>query len=86
MDIVSGINKYFLPFAGQIDQMIAPLFTKLFSWSDPVTIVVTLTVILAPIALVYTCAIRIGLVKATQMVIKDRNILFVIAHPDDEAM
>ena len=59
---------------------------KFVSWSDPITVTITLFIILSPFALAYMCFARMAFVKMVQMDVKGKNILYVIAHPDDEAM
>ena len=53
---------------------------------DPITTTIFLFVIFSPFALAYMIAMRIAMIKMQQMTIKGKNILYVIAHPDDEAM
>ena len=53
---------------------------------DPIVVSITLFILLAPVALMYVVIARIAMFKLTQMTIKGKNILYVIAHPDDEAM
>jgi len=60
--------------------------SKLVSWSDPITVSITLFIIFSPFALAYTCLTRMAIVRMMQMDVKGKNILYVIAHPDDEAM
>lgn len=59
---------------------------KFVSWSDPVTVTITLFIILSPFALAYMCFARIAFLRMVQMDVTGKNILYVIAHPDDEAM
>ena len=53
---------------------------------DPIVVSITLFILLSPFALAYTVIARVAMFKMTQMTIKGKNILYVIAHPDDEAM
>lgn len=50
------------------------------------TVIITLFIILSPVALGYTIFAKIGFIKMCQMNITGKNILYVIAHPDDESM
>ena len=59
---------------------------KFVSMGDPIVVSITLFIILSPFALAYMIGARIAMFKLTQMAIKGKNILYVIAHPDDEAM
>ena len=59
---------------------------KFVNLADPVVVSIVLFIILSPFALGYVIIARIGMFKYTQMEIKGQNILYVIAHPDDEAM
>ena len=59
---------------------------KLVTFSDPTTVMITLFCVLAPVALFYLIAARIGFTLMTQMDIKGKNILYVIAHPDDAVL
>lgn len=54
--------------------------------ADPIVVSILLFIICAPFAMGYIILARIGMFKMTQMEIKGKNILYVIAHPDDEAM
>mmetsp|Transcript_16041 Transcript_16041/g.20305 ORF Transcript_16041/g.20305 Transcript_16041/m.20305 type:complete len:304 (-) Transcript_16041:207-1118(-) len=74
------------PFLKGFGDFVTPYMTKLVSWGDPVTVIITLFILLSPIALMYICFTRIAFVKLSQMSVKGKNILYVIAHPDDEAM
>ena len=56
------------------------------NFSDPITVSITLFILLSPVALIYMAFTRMGMTKLMQMEIKGKNILYVIAHPDDEAM
>lgn len=56
------------------------------NFADPIVVSIVLFILLSPFALLYMCGSRIAMTKFTQMEIKAKNILFVIAHPDDESM
>lgn len=56
------------------------------NFADPIVVSIVLFILLSPFALAYICVTRIGMTKMTQMEIKAKKILFVIAHPDDESM
>ncbi len=90
---MSGIDQYILqflkwsqPFLSKVDRFGQDYISKLVSWSDPITVIITLFVILSPIALGYVTFAKMGFINMMQMQIKGKNILYVIAHPDDEAM
>ena len=53
---------------------------------DPLVVSLCIFIVLSPFALVYIIMARIAMARLTQMSIKGKNILYVIAHPDDEAM
>ena len=57
-----------------------------FNFGDPIVVSIVLFIILSPFCLAYIIFARIAMVKLTQISIKGKNILYVIAHPDDEAM
>ena len=81
-DIISVIFK-------NLDFMLGPFekfMHKMVTFSDPITVTITLFCILAPFALLYLILARIGFVLMTQMDIKGKNILYVIAHPDDAVL
>lgn len=90
MKAAQGNLSWFLnitqPFVDYIDNMVGPTMTKAVSWSDPTTVIVVIFIVLSPFALIYISAMRCAMVKLQQMTIKQKNILYVIAHPDDEAM
>ena len=48
--------------------------------------VLLLTIIALPAYYFFAAMMKVGWIKAQQSVIKGKNILYVIAHPDDEAM
>ena len=76
-------------FMKNIDFLVVPFekfMHKLVTFSDPVTVCIVLFCCLAPIALFYLIVARIGFVLMTQMDIKGKNILYVIAHPDDAVL
>ena len=68
----------------------AKVFEKgLFRWmssSDPIVVSIILFVVFSPVALIYLCVARAGVTKLVQIKIEKKNILYVTAHPDDEAM
>ena len=49
-------------------------------------VTVVLMIILAPIVQAWIIMMRVQTTRYMQMEIKGKNILYVIAHPDDEAM
>ena len=55
----------FLPLASVVDKFISPFMGKLMGWSDPMTVICTLAIVLGPVLLAYVCAVRIGMVKVT---------------------
>mmetsp|Transcript_33952 Transcript_33952/g.44797 ORF Transcript_33952/g.44797 Transcript_33952/m.44797 type:complete len:101 (+) Transcript_33952:137-439(+) len=55
----------------------------LISWSDPITVSITLLILTAPIGLIWTTICRLVFIAVTQPHYKDRNILFIIAKPSD---
>ena len=82
-------DDFLTSFINNIDPLVKPFekfMHKLVTFSDPVTVMITLFCCLAPIALFYLIAARIGFVMMTQMDIKGKNILYVIAHPDDAVL
>ena len=90
---MESLDRYLLkflywsqPFLNKVDKFGQDYISKLVSWSDPVTVICTLFVILSPIALAYCTIAKMGFLNMYQMEIKKKNILYVIAHPDDEAM
>ena len=54
--------------------------------SDPLVVSFVVFLIVSPFFLLYIIAARIVVSKISQLDIKGKNILYVIAHPDDEAM
>ena len=82
-DSIWGYFEYFVSVLMKYSEKSIYAFVN---FADPVVVSIVLFIILSPFALLYTCFSRIGFVKFTQMEIKGKNILYVIAHPDDEAM
>ena len=73
-------------YMGSLVQYATSWVTHLFSTGDPLTVSLVLFILLSPFALVYMVFSKVGFIRLTQMDIKGQNILYVIAHPDDEAM
>ena len=86
MDIVYSLVDFFDPQLKWLSTHLEYYLTRLVSWSDPITVIITLLILLSPVALAYTCISRMAFVKVMQMDVSGKNILYVIAHPDDEAM
>lgn len=59
---------------------------KFVSMGDPLVVSLCIFIVLSPFALVYIIMARIAMTRLTQFTIRGKNILYVIAHPDDEAM
>ena len=59
---------------------------KFVTLGDPLVVSFVIFLCLSPFALVYIIMARIAMTRLTQMSIRGKNILYVIAHPDDEAM
>ena len=54
--------------------------------ADPLVVSAVVFILVSPLFLLYIIAARIVVSKMAQLEIKGKNILYVIAHPDDEAM
>jgi len=83
---MDGLLKYIEYFTTVLMKYSEKSIYQFVNFADPVVVSIVLFIILSPVALVYICFSRMGWVKMTQMEIKGKNILYVIAHPDDEAM
>jgi len=62
------------------------MFLEFFDLFPTWLIVLTIAFITYPIYAVYQSMIKVMQIKVSQKPIKEKNILFIIAHPDDEAM
>ena len=74
------------PYLDPLLKRFEDMMHKIVNFSDPITVAIVLFIVLSPIALAYMVVARIAMVKMGQMKITGKNILYVIAHPDDEAM
>ena len=59
---------------------------KYLSTGNPFVVSILIFVALIPFSLVAIVIQRVQMIYASQMNIEKKNILYVIAHPDDEAM
>ena len=60
---LNGAMDVMSPYLSVIDKAITPYLTRAVSWSDPTTVIITLFILLSPIALAYICLTRMAMVK-----------------------
>ena len=72
-----------------IVDLLQDFFDIISAWilNGDIRVVLTVLVCLAiPVFFLYNALLRSTMVGLQQMLIKDKNILYIIAHPDDETM
>ena len=60
---VSAFLDLMSPLVDFVDKHVGPIMTSAVSWSDPTTVIITLFILLSPIALGYVSFMRIAMVK-----------------------
>ena len=57
-----------------------------FNFADPLVVILVLFLLLLPFAMAYMVVAKLGFIKLTQIEVKDKNILYVVSRPGDEAL
>lgn len=73
---MSGIDRYLIqflnwsqPFLSKVDKFGQDYISQLVSWSDPITVIITLFIVLSPFALAYVTFAKMGFINMMQMTI-----------------
>ena len=74
--------SYINPLQEKIGEKLYPFVMPIVTWSDPITVTITLILFLAPIGLIWTTICRIIFVQLAQSNFRGRRVLFVIAKPE----
>ena len=73
-------------FANYFESYIEAFITYGLSKCNIYVLVIILTIMALPSYYAFSAITKVAWIRSTQSVIAGKNILYVIAHPDDEAM
>ena len=82
--LVSTINEY--TSIGEFAKYINSVVFSFFANAHISVVIIILVIITAPTITIYSTIMQVFNIKLSQYNLKGKNILLVIAHPDDEAM